>query len=331
MTNCVPSLYNTVRNDIIKGKRYDEKEQITMTTRTLTRDEEVALGTTIQTGLQAKKQLDGDTQHLTQHDIAELQHQVQNYHSAVNTMIVYNKPLVHKCVNVYFHRLQASSYAYDDLMQCGLMGLMVAIDKFDPTRGNKFSTVAYQWINQRINREVNNGARLVRLPENRIAEYTKIRRILNEQSSQIPEHEKEALISEQLGLSREEIVAVRNAGDQHDSLHRTLTSKSQEGSPAYLMDHVGADHAFPSSESHAMSTAMTDELTSLIGSLTEMNRAVVRAYFGLPDNHGSVLKESHVQRMYTMSSQEFHDILRSALTSMKEVAESKSLTFGDFF
>src|SRR5699024_695539 len=121
-----------------------------------------------------------------------------------------------------------------DCIQEGLSGLIIAARKYDPEHSkgrNKFSTMAHPWIGQAISRGVNSTAKLVRLPENRVIDYSKIIQVeqhIQTNNLDLSAEELEQEIIKATGLTREYIYAIRNASASHYSLNRTVGDEEND-------------------------------------------------------------------------------------------------------
>lgn len=148
----------------------------------LSKEEELELGRIIQRHFKAKDELELG-ENLTPERVSELEGLVQEGKDAVEQLVKANMGLVYERAKI-FKRNYPRAPEEEDLVQEGMTGLMTAVQKYDPERGNKFSTVAYFWIAQAVGRGVNKTGRLVRLPENRINEYSRITKIMNDANAE---------------------------------------------------------------------------------------------------------------------------------------------------
>lgn len=147
------------------------------TSRFLTKEEELELGTKIQRYYKAQEILDSED-NISVEEKAVLEKEVKEGLEAVDVLVKANMGLVYDRARVFKSKYPAWP-EYEDLVQDGMAGLMVAVKKYDPSRGNKFSTVAFNWISQSIIREAKKTGRLVRLPENRIQDYSHVLKLIN--------------------------------------------------------------------------------------------------------------------------------------------------------
>lgn len=291
-------------------------------TKILTREEEYALGAKVQAGLEAKARSEnnetpepGDSRLLA------------DYEEAFATFFDRNQGLVISLANAA-HRRYPTSLEIQDLVQEGSIGLMTAIKKYDPSRGNKFSTVAFRWINQAISRGVNKTHRLVRLPENRIADFTKMNRIHEEfEDTDVTSAELDEVIRERLGLTDREISDIRAAASSPASLNKTVGTDS-DGTKT-LMDYVGDLQTTVSSEEEAINSDIASFLSTSLASLPELNRAVVTAQFGLPFEDQETRKPKQVREIYKINQDKYREVLSSSIESLREDLSGNGFTFSD--
>jgi len=140
----------------------------------LTHAQEIDLAQQVSAGRQAKRRL--HRRALTPERRHALRRQAAAGQAAREALVLHNLPLVLSIAG----RFRNSSMSYDDLIQEGILGLIKAADRYDPTRGTRFGTLAVWWIRQSIGRAVANTGRLIRLPVNRAWRLGQLRRIMAE-------------------------------------------------------------------------------------------------------------------------------------------------------
>lgn len=143
---------------------------------------------------------------------------------ATELLVRSNLGLVYQAANVH-QRKYPTGMDFDDVYADGLVGLWTAVRKYDPARGNKFSTMAVSWIRQAISRGSNKTSRLVRLPENRILELSKILRIRQESiDAGLSDEETTKLICEKVSVTEAQLRDILSANNTHVSLNRPVSS-----------------------------------------------------------------------------------------------------------
>lgn len=217
----------------------------------------------------------------------------------------------------------------DDLAQEGFIGLVKAIKKYDPSRGNKLSTVAYYWIDQAIGRSTNKNGRLIRLPENRIGDFVKINRLRAElEDMNLTDTEIDAQIMEQLKLSRADFINITTAGVSPISLNRRISYDGSESKE--LLDFVADDEATVSSEESAMSDMMMELLRDKLQNLSEMERDIIAASFLLGSAVEKRASVNEVKDRYDLTQAKFKKTLQTALTKLRNEFEGLDVDFTDF-
>lgn len=290
----------------------------------LTRDEEKALGITVQAGLEAKNELAAGVKDDAKR--TELEKLVTAREEAVNTFFEYNLALV-KSIAAKQHRNFPTSLEYEDLVQDGVPGLLKAIDKFDPHRGLKFSTMATWWIRQAVTRSMNSTHRTIRLPENKISEYIKINRIATDTGYPIGDARLLEEVNESLGLSPAEISEIMNAA-HCTSLDRVVGST--EGTPRTLMNIAEETHRAEAAEDEAMSTEMKDVFSQAIENLGEGPAAIVFAHFGLANAENEVLTQKQVRTALNITQGRLKEILASSLLKLRDTFDNQGYEMQDF-
>ena len=245
---------------------------------------------------------------------------------AAESLVSSNILLVRSMAHEFKRRMPASP-DHEEIFAMGLVGLWKAARKYDPRRGNKFSTVAYNWIRQSIVREINNTHRLVRLPENRVGDYIAISRLRRELKDQdISEAEFEDYVTEKLGLSREKTREINNAAGNHASLNKTVGEDEGEKE---LIHYVAK--AAPAAEEIAIESEMQTILDMALSDLDPLELEIVVSSFKL--SYGSI-EHRTVKAICTdasISASQYRRISAGAMKKIKEHLDSYGVGFADFF
>lgn len=292
--------------------------------RFLTKEEELHLGMLIQEHYTAKETL--ESQKVTPKQRKELEEKVALGVEAVDQLVKANVRLVYDRANKFRSRFPHGP-KYEDLVQDGMVGLMTAVRKYDPARGNKFSTVAYHWVDQSISRNTNNTFRLVRLPENRVIELMKTMAISHsEEAEGFSSEEVDELIMEKLKMSRQTLATIRSAGSMPVSLNRPVGS--DDSGNRELIDVIATKHTTMTLEEEFVREEASNTLKNAMGRLTETQQAVLNASFSLLP--GENVAPSMVKKQYNLTPSKYRTILSEAISLLRKDLTEMDISFSDF-
>lgn len=289
-----------------------------MTSKFLTKEEELFLGELIQKKKAALAELEEND--VSEERREELRIIIEEGEEAVDTLVRNNVGLVHSAARKFKFKFPAAG-DYDDIVQDGMSGLMTAVNKYDPSRGNKFSTMAFYWIAQSISRSSNKTSRLVRLPENRVSDLTKMNAIAKE-SEGLSWEELDNLVMERLGISKKDISNIRSAACTPASLNKVITSDNS--ADREFIDFVSFKES-QSSEDIVVNSEMTTILHRTIDKLKPVEKDVLMSSYAM--TNGS---PADVRSKYKIPASKFKKIQRHAVSELKTMLTNEGLTFGDF-
>ena len=253
----------------------------------LTREQEIVYGKQVQqmmTLLEAKEALTKKlrreptlsewAQHVHKSEV-ELNESLRQGQRAKQKMIEANLRLVVAIAKKY----QKRNMEFLDLIQEGTMGLERGVEKFDPTRGYKFSTYAYWWIRQAITRAIAQQARTIRLPIHITEKLNKIKKVQRELAQKLGRSPIPAEIAKELELEPAQIREFLNLARQPVSLDIRV-GDNQDTELQDLLEDEG-----PSPEHYMAQESLRQDLDDLLAELTPQQREVLSLRFGLEDGN----------------------------------------------
>ena len=242
---------------------------------------EVELATRVEAGLFAEEALK-HTKKLDKKLKRELEWIVEDGKRAKNHLLEANLRLVVSLAKRYTGR----GMLFLDLIQEGNLGLIRAVEKFDYTKGYKFSTYATWWIRQAITRAMADQARTIRIPVHMVEVINKLARVQRQMLQYLGREPTPEELAKELDMTPEKVVEVQKYGREPISLHTPL---GEEGDSEFG-DLIEDSEAVKPEESVTF-TILQEQLMQVLGGLTNREADVIKARYGLTDGQPKTLDE----------------------------------------
>ncbi|TDC82976.1 RNA polymerase sigma factor RpoD [Actinomadura sp. 7K507] len=278
----------------------------------LTAEDEVELAKSIEAGLFAEEKM-ARTAVLARGELLDLELLSREGARAKQRLIEANLRLVVSIAKRYVGR----GMLFLDLIQEGNLGLIRAVEKFDYTKGFKFSTYATWWIRQAITRAIADQARTIRIPVHMVETINKLVRVQRQMHQDLGREPAPEEIGLEMGLSPVRVIEIQRIAQEPVSLQSPIGEEDSD-----LGDFIEDADAVVPIEAAAF-ILLQDQLEDILGTLSEREQRIIQLRFGLTDGHPRTLEE--VGREFGVTRERIRQIESKTLAKLRHPSRAQML------
>ncbi|MGY4766204.1 RNA polymerase sigma factor [Kribbella sp. CWNU-51] len=280
----------------------------------LNAEQEVELAKRIEAGLFAEEQIGDEASKLKEKVRDEYEWISEDGRRAKNHLLEANLRLVVSLAKRYTGR----GMLFLDLIQEGNLGLIRAVEKFDYTKGYKFSTYATWWIRQAITRAMADQARTIRIPVHMVEVINKLARVQRQMLQDLGREPTPEELAKELDMTPEKVIEVQKYGREPISLHTPLG----EDGDSEFGDLIEDSEAIVPAEAVSF-TLLQEQLHAVLDTLSEREAGVVSMRFGLTDGQPKTLDE--IGKVYGVTRERIRQIESKTMSKLRHPSRSQVL------
>lgn len=280
----------------------------------LNAEQEVDLARRVEAGLYAEYKLKTESDTLTSKERREFHFIITDGQNAKNHLLEANLRLVVSLAKRYTGR----GMQFLDLIQEGNLGLIRAVEKFDYTKGYKFSTYATWWIRQAITRAMADQARTIRIPVHMVEVINKLARVQRQMVQDLGRDPSPEELAKELDMTPEKVVEVQKYGREPISLHTPLG----EDGDSEFGDLIEDSEAVVPADAVSF-TLLQEQLHRVLDTLSEREAGVVAMRFGLGDGQPKTLDE--IGKVYGVTRERIRQIESKTMSKLRHPSRSQVL------